>query len=169
MTMTAPSIASSAEPSSLRVSLGLLWRDKFAFIAVLFLLLVAFAAIFGPWLLGTAATQITLMARTAPPLSMQLGWHYILGADSLGRSILLRVIVGAQNTMKLAGCAGLCSLLVGSVLGFVAGYRNDWTSSLVLRLADILMSFPSLLLAMIGLYVLSPGITAVILLVAATR
>jgi peptide/nickel transport system permease protein len=169
MTMTAPPIVSSAEPSSLRVSLGLLWRDKFACVAVLFLLAVAFAAIFGPWLLGASATKINLMARNAPPLSMHLGWHYILGADALGRSILLRVIVGAQNTMMLAGCAVVISLLVGSILGFIAGFRNDWTSSLVLRLADILMSFPSLLLAMIVLYVLSPGLTNVILVLAITR
>lgn len=168
MTMTVPSI-DTPEPSALRQSLGLLWRDKFAFVAVLFLLLVAFAAIFGPWLFGPGATKINLMARNAPPLSTHLGWHYVLGADSLGRSILLRVIVGAQNTMMLAGCAVIGSLLIGSLLGFIAGYRGDWVSSVVMRFADILMSFPSLLLAMIVLYVLSPGVMNVILVLAITR
>ena len=168
MTMTIPSLA-IAEASPWRQSFGLLWRDKFAFAAVMFLILVAFAACFGPWLLGTAATKINLLARNAPPLSTHLGWHYVLGADSLGRSILARIIVGAQNTMMLAGCAVVASLLVGSLLGFIAGYRSDWTGSLIMRLADILMSFPSLLLAMIVLYVLTPGITNVILVLAITR
>jgi peptide/nickel transport system permease protein len=168
MTMTIPSLA-IAEASPWRQSFGLLWRDKFAFAAVMFLILVALAACFGPWLLGTAATKINLLARNAPPLSTHLGWHYVLGADSLGRSILARIIVGAQNTMMLAGCAVVASLLVGSLLGFIAGYRSDWTGSLIMRLADILMSFPSLLLAMIVLYVLTPGITNVILVLAITR
>jgi peptide/nickel transport system permease protein len=168
MTMTIPSLA-IAEASPWRQSFGLLWRDKFAFAAVMFLILVALAACFGPWLLGTAATKINLLARNAPPLSTHLGWHYVLGADSLGRSILARIIVGAQNTMMLAGCAVVASLLIGSLLGFIAGYRSDWTGSLIMRLADILMSFPSLLLAMIVLYVLTPGITNVILVLAITR
>jgi peptide/nickel transport system permease protein len=166
MTLSRPALA---EEAPWRQSLGLLWRDKFAFAAVLFLILVAFAACFGPWLLGTAATKINLLARNAPPMSTQLGWLYVLGADSLGRSILARIIVGAQNTMMLAGCAVVASLLIGSLLGFVAGYRNDWTSGVIMRLADILMSFPSLLLAMIVLYVLTPGVANVIVVLAITR
>jgi peptide/nickel transport system permease protein len=79
MTMTIPSLA-IAEASPWRQSFGLLWRDKFAFAAVMFLILVALAACFGPWLLGTAATKINLLARNAPPLSTHLGWHYVLGA-----------------------------------------------------------------------------------------
>jgi peptide/nickel transport system permease protein len=168
MTMTAPSLA-VAEPSAWRQSLGLLWRDKFAFVAVLFLILVVLAACFGPWLFGPTATKINLLARNAPPLSTHLGWHYVLGADSLGRSILARIIVGAQNTMMLAGCSVIAALLIGSLLGFIAGYRNDWTGSIIMRLADILMSFPSLLLAMIVLYVLTPGVANVILVLAITR
>lgn len=168
MTMAVPTIPASETPFW-RQSLLLLWRDKFAFSAVLFLLLVLLAACFGPWLFGTVATKINLMARNAPPLSTQYGWLYVLGADSLGRSILARIIVGAQNTMLLAGCAVLGSLLVGSALGFVSGYRNDWTSGVIMRVADILMSFPSLLLAMIVLYVMKPGVLNVVLVLAITR
>jgi peptide/nickel transport system permease protein len=168
MTLSSPG-PTTAEAAAWRQALGLLWRDKFAFAAVLFLILVAFAACFGPWLLGPTATKINLLARNAPPMSTQLGWLYVLGADSLGRSILARIIVGAQNTMMLAGCAVVASLLIGSLLGFVAGYRNDWTSGVILRLADILMSFPSLLLAMIVLYVLTPGVANVIVVLAITR
>jgi peptide/nickel transport system permease protein len=168
MTVTAPS-PSNLEASPLRQSLGLLWRDKFAFVSALFLIFVIGAALFGPYLVGTGGNKINLLARNAPPLSVHLGWHYFLGADSLGRSIFLRLIVGAQNTMMLAASAVFCSLVVGSVLGFIAGYRNDWTSGVIMRIADVLMSFPSLLLALIVLYVLDPGVTNVILVLAVTR
>jgi peptide/nickel transport system permease protein len=168
MTTTAPSITET-KPSSLHRSLGLLWRDKFAFVAAIFLIAVIGAALFGPSLVGTSGNKINLLARNAPPLSTHLGWAYLLGADSLGRSLLLRLIIGAQNTVLVAAAAVVCSLIVGSVLGFLAGYRNDWTSGAIMRLADILMSFPSLLLALIVLFVLSPGVTNVILVLAITR
>jgi peptide/nickel transport system permease protein len=168
MTTDAPSIP-KAPASPFAGSLGLLWRDKFAFFAAIFLIIVLGCAIFGPWLIGTAGNKINLAARNTPPLSFHLGWQYALGADSLGRSILLRLIVGAQNTMLISAAAVLASLVVGAVLGFIAGYRNDWVSSVIMRLADILMSFPSLLLALIVLFVLAPGVTNVILVLAITR
>lgn len=166
-TIVSPS--SQAERPAWRQYLSLLLRDKFATGAVLFLLLVIVAAFLGPILLGQDGSRINLAARNAPPLSFKYGWEFALGADSLGRSILLRLVVGAQNTIVIAGTAVCCSLLLGSLLGFLAGYRNDWTSNVVMRLADVVMSFPSLLLALIVLFVLSPGIVNVILVLAITR
>lgn len=155
--------------STIHRYLMLLWHDKFATAAVIFLLLIFLAALFGPAVFEASSNKINLLARNAPPLSFKYGWAFILGADSLGRSIFLRLIVGAQNTMLLAASAVVCSLLIGSFLGFVAGYRNDWTSSVIMRVADVVMSFPSLLLALIVLYVLKPGIANVILVLAITR
>jgi peptide/nickel transport system permease protein len=165
-TAASPAVAG---PSGLARWIGLLWRDKFAFVAVLFLIVIVFLALFGPALFESAAGKINLRARNAPPLSIALGWPYALGADSLGRSILARIAVGAQNTMMVAGCAVLASLLLGSVLGLVAGYRNDWASGVIMRVADVLMSFPSLLLAMIVLYVVGAGVFNVVLVLAITR
>lgn len=155
--------------STLHRYLLLLWHDKFATAAVIFLLVVFAAALFGPMVFGQMSNRINLLARNAPPGSIGQGWAFLLGGDSLGRSILLRLIVGAQNTMLLAASAVICSLLIGSFLGFVAGYRNDWTSAAIMRVADVVMSFPSLLLALIVLFVLQPGITNVILVLAITR
>jgi peptide/nickel transport system permease protein len=165
-------VASTDTPvrrSKLSRYLLLLWHDKFATAAVIFLLIVIASALVGPTLFGTLSNKINLLARNAPPLSVKYGWAFVLGADSLGRSILLRLIVGSQSTMLVAASAVVLSMLVGSFLGFIAGYRNDWASATIMRLADIVMSFPSLLLALIVLYVLQPGITNVILVLAITR
>lgn len=164
---TAP-IADPSRSLAFRRAVGLLWRDKFALSAAIFLLIVILCALFGPALFADEANRISLRTRNAAP-GLANGWEFLLGADSLGRPLLLRLIVGAQNTIFLALSAVLCSLVVGSTLGFVAGYRNDWLSNVILRLADILMSFPSLLLALIVLYVLEPAITNVILVLAITR
>lgn len=161
-------VTKPARTVALRRAFGLLLRDKFAFGGAIFLIIVVFCAVFGPALFADEAGRINLRTRNAAP-GLGNGWAFLLGADSLGRSLLLRLIVGAQNTILLAVSAVVCSLTIGSALGFVAGYRGDWLSNVILRLADILMSFPSLLLALIVLYVLEPGMTNVILVLAITR
>jgi peptide/nickel transport system permease protein len=151
------------------VLLAMLWRDKFATVAAIVLILTVSAALLGPALLHDAATAMNLRARNAPPFELERGLAFILGGDSLGRGILPRIIVAAQNTMMIAASTVLVSLFIGTALGLVAGYRGGVLGDLIMRLTDILMSFPSLLLAMVVLYVFDPSITNVILVLALTR
>ncbi|MDX1540602.1 MAG: ABC transporter permease subunit, partial [Geminicoccaceae bacterium] len=156
-------------PGSWRGIARLLWYDKFATASAVFLALVLFCALFGPWLLGDAANAMNLRQRNAPPLSLEQGWLYLLGGDALGRSILARLIVAAQNTVLIAASAVFLSLIVGGLLGLIAGYSGRGLGNLIMRFADILMSFPSLLMAMIVLYVLEPRALNVVLVLAITR
>lgn len=157
------------EPGRLAILLGMLWRDKFACCAALVLLVTVIAALIGPVFLTEAATAMNLRARNVPPFELDRGLAYILGGDSLGRGILPRIIVATQNTMMIAASAVLSSLVIGTVLGLIAGYRGGWVGDVILRLTDILMSFPSLLLAMVVLYVFDPSIGNVIFVLALTR
>jgi peptide/nickel transport system permease protein len=93
----------------------------------------------------------------------------VLGADALGRSILARIIVAAQNTLGVAAAAVAAALLIGGALGLLAGYRGGWLGNLILRLADTIMSFPSLLLAVVVLYVFEPRVGNLVLVLAITR
>jgi peptide/nickel transport system permease protein len=104
------------------VLLGMLWRDKFATFAVLFLIIAILCAIVGPALLGEAATKQNLRGRNAPPFSLEQGWLFILGADALGRPLLARIVVAAQNTLMVAAGAVVLSASFGAVLGLIAGY-----------------------------------------------
>jgi peptide/nickel transport system permease protein len=104
-----------------RAALAMLWRDKVALVAALYLVLVVLAALFGPLLLEDVATKMNLRGRNAPPFTLEQGWLYVLGADALGRSILARIIVAAQNTIAVAGAAVAFALLVGGTLGLIAG------------------------------------------------
>jgi peptide/nickel transport system permease protein len=162
-------VGAPARRSAVVDTLLLLWRDKFALVSALFLLVVVFAAIFGPSLLGDRALSINLTGRNAPPFSFEKGWLYALGADSLGRSLLARLIIGSRYTLLIAGSAVVLALVIGSFLGLIAGYRGGWVGAVIMRAADILMSFPSLLLALIVLYVLSPQISNLILVLALSR
>lgn len=148
---------------------GMLWRDKFATFAVVILAIIVLCAIFGPALLGEAATDQDLRGRNAPPFAFDRGWLYFLGADALGRPLLPRIIVAAQNTLLVAAGAVIFSATIGAVLGLVAGYGPRWLGTVLMRLADVIMSFPSLLLAVIVLYMLEPSVRNLIIVLAITR
>jgi peptide/nickel transport system permease protein len=149
--------------------LWLLWRDKLALVAALYLLAMLGCAIFGPSLLGDAANAMNLRLRNTPPFSFEHGWLYAFGGDALGRSILARIVVASQNTLAIAGLAVPIALLAGGSLGLIAGYSGRWAGHVIMRLADVLMSFPSLLLAVVVLYVFEPGIANLIAVLAVTR
>jgi peptide/nickel transport system permease protein len=156
-------------PGGTLALLRMLVGDKLALVAALYLLVMVFCALFGPALLGDVATAVNLRARNAPPFSLDNGWLFVLGADALGRSILARLIVAAQNTLAVASAAVVTALLIGSAIGIVAGYAGRWVDNLVMRLADILMSFPSLLMAVVVLYVLEPRVANLVIVLAITR
>ncbi|EJT02225.1 binding-protein-dependent transport systems inner membrane component (plasmid) [Rhizobium sp. CCGE 510] len=149
--------------------LAMLWADKLAFFAALFLLIVLLCALFGPFLLEGIATKQNLRGRNAPPFDITRGWLYVLGADALGRPLLARVVVAAQNTILVAAAAVLASSVVGTALGLVAGYSRSSAAQWIMRLGDVIMSFPSLLLAVIVLYMLEPSVTNIVLVLAITR
>ncbi len=166
--MTVVSDVAPPEESALLSSLRLLWHDKFAFAAAVFLLLVVLAAIFAPYLVNAEATTMNLRMRNVAP-GLTHGWLYLLGGDTLGRSLLARVLVGARTTMLISASTVVCSMVIGGVLGLIAGYRGGWFALIVMRVADIIMSFPSLLMALIVLYVLGTSVANVILVLAITR
>jgi peptide/nickel transport system permease protein len=160
--------AADIPPSRLSV-LRLLWADKLACAAGIYLLVIVLCAIFGPMLFGAEATRMNLRMRNAPPFSLEQGWLFILGADALGRSILARIIVASQNTIAVAAAAVTCALVAGAALGLIAGYIGRWIGGAIMRLADIIMSFPSLLLAVIVLYIFEPRVANLVLVLAITR
>ncbi|MES5097903.1 ABC transporter permease [Agrobacterium sp. BA1120] len=151
------------------VILGMLWHDKFACCAAIFLIIAVFCALFGPMLMGDSAVSMNLRARNLAPFTVDKGWLFVLGADALGRSLLARIIVAAQNTLMIAAGAVVCSAIIGSLLGLIAGYASERVSNIIMRLADVIMSFPSLLLAVIVLYMLAPSVGNIIIVLAITR
>jgi peptide/nickel transport system permease protein len=159
-------------PSSsngLRAVLALLYRDKFAFLSAIILVVMMLCALFGPWLLAGPADAMNLRLRAAPPFTLNNGFLYILGGDTLGRSILARIVVASRDTFAVSIGAVVCAVIVGTLLGLVAGLKSGWIGTLIMRCADILMSFPSLLLALVILYILGPSVTNVIIVLAVTR
>jgi len=140
----------------------MLLRDPYATVSVIFLLMLVACAVFGPFYLWEPATNMDLGKRNLPPFSLAHGFLYVLGADSLGRSMLARIVVGAQTSLAIASGAVLFSMIAGGLIGIFAGYVGGWTSTIIMRLTDVIISFPSLLLALIVLYIIGPNLFNVV-------
>lgn len=169
MTFHATDSAIAREPS-FAVRMGrMLWADKFALCAAIFLLVVVVIAIIGPTWLGELATKQNLRGRNLAPFDWSRGWVWWMGADALGRPLFARIIVATQNTLMVAAGAVALSAVIGTTLGLVAGFSSPRINQVIMRLADVIMSFPSLLIAVIVLYVLGSSILNLILVLAITR
>lgn len=173
--MTTPHDVISTPDAALTVrrrrgaSLSLLRSDRFACLAAAVLVVVALCAVLGPVLIGDLATEQDLRNTNRPPFSFESGWAFVLGSDSLGRSVLARLIVAARTTLSVAVPAVLLSLVIGSVWGMWAGYHRGRRESVSMRFADVILSFPSLLLAVVVLYVFSPSAANIVLVLAFAR
>ncbi|WP_199429192.1 ABC transporter permease [Qaidamihabitans albus] len=149
--------------------LSLLARDRVASTAAVVLVLIGACAVVGPMLLGDLAVEQNLRAVNLPPFSIGAGWEFVLGSDSLGRSVAARLVVAAGTTMSVAVPAVLLSLTVGSIWGMWAGFHRGRRESVSMRIADVILSFPSLLLAVVVLYVFTPSVANIIAVLAVAR
>ena len=168
MVQTTP-LREARSKGRLATTWSLLCADKFALAAAIILTIVVLCAVFGPMFLGEQASHQNLRGRNAPPFDLAKGWLYVLGGDQLGRPLLARIVVAAQNTMAIATGAVLASMTIGGTLGLIAGNSRGRAGQIIPRLADVIMSFPSLLLAVIVLYMLEPSVKNIIIVLAITR
>ena len=117
-------------------------RNRLALIGLAITSLLVFAAIFGPWIAPYSYTEQNLM-RVAELPSRE---HW-LGTDEVGRDLFSRIIYGARTAVAVAVFSTLISLSLGLMFGIAAASGHRWLDAFVIRLSDITMSIPSILLA----------------------
>ena len=138
------------------------------FSAIWLVTILTLAFIVAP-VLSDAANHQNIALRFLAPFQVDHGLAFILGADSLGRPILLQLIVGARTSMIIAICAVGISATVGYAIGLIAGYFGGWVDNVLLRIADVLHTIPSLLMALVVLFVLQPSVLNLIIVLGITR
>lgn len=159
------------QPSNWRLYLRALARDPFALVAAIFLVVLILAAVFAPWITPYDPERGGLMLRNKPPMtpSAEGGIPYLMGTDPLGRDELTRLIYGARVSLAVGFASVLVSGTIGVLLGLIAGYYRGGIDDLIMRIVDLQMGFPSLLVALLVLYALGGGVWKVILVLAVTR
>lgn len=145
--------------------------SKAVLFAAGFLLLISIAALFGPAFAFHDPNLVDLSLRNHPPMTPASdgGLPYFLGTDPLGRDSLGRIVLGARVTLAVALASVVLSGFVGVAIGLVTGFYRGKVEEIVMRLVDVQMSFPSLLIALLVLYVLGGSFLNVILILAILR
>ncbi len=137
---------------------GMCRENKLAVASAVVILLITLAAIFAPLVAPYDPTAQDLTARL-----QGMSAEHIFGTDQLGRDVLSRMIYGARISLCIGIFPTLISMLLGTLLGLMSGYLGKTVDFIIMRLADITMAFPSLLLAMVVMYTLGKGIINIFL------
>lgn len=120
--------------------------------------LAAIGALAAPWLAPYDPIALDPAARLQGP-----SWQHWLGTDQYGRDTLTRILYGGRSSLAVAGAATLFALVVGGVLGVLSGYYRGWVDASVMRVTDVLLSFPAILLAIALLAFLGGGFLNLVL------
>jgi len=153
-------------PERSRRSLGILRASGGARVGAAILMVIGLCAAAPQLLAPIDPTEQRLLARFTPPLTRSAdGTFAVLGTDQLGRDILSRLIYGARTSSLIGFAAVLIAGLTGTALGLLAGVRGGMSDHAVMRLADMQLAFPFILLAITVIGILGPSIRNLILVV----
>jgi peptide/nickel transport system permease protein len=138
-------------------------KNKMAVAGSMLVLGLFFTAIFAPWLAPYEPTEIHLDRILAPPSPAHL-----FGTDQLGRDILSRMIWGSRISLMVGFVSTGIAILIGTVLGAVAGYYGRWIDPVVMRSVDIMLCFPTLFLILAVIAFLEPSIWNIMMIIGLT-
>lgn len=170
MSQAAATSAVSTDPSR-RARLAEFWyyfsENRGAVIGLVFFLFLVLLAIFAPIVAPHDPTAQYRDAVLIPPVWQEGGRaEFLLGTDAVGRDMLSRLIYGTQFSLFVGVIVTTLSLVGGIIVGVIAGYFRGWVDTVIMRVMDIILAFPSLLLALVLVAVLGPGLTNAMIAIA---
>ncbi len=143
-----------------------LWRGRTGLVGTVVVLAVVVTGVLAPWLAPHPPNDQDIARRLRPPLWMDSGSPTnVLGTDQLGRDILSRIIYGSRVSLLVGVTAVTISGGMGVLLGLLAGYFGGWLDIVIMRLADVQLAFPFILLAILVVAVVGPGLRNVIVVI----
>lgn len=162
----------SDNPASRREArLGQIYRgwlqfrgNRLALLGLAIVLALVVIAAFAPWIATHSPYEQNLAQRLLPPGS-QGHW---LGTDEFGRDVFSRLVYGARITLYIVVLVALIAAPIGLIVGTAAGYLGGWIDAALMRITDIFLAFPSLILALAFVAALGPGIENAVIAIALT-
>jgi len=139
--------------SEWRRSLRGICKSRLALFGLLITGLLIFVAILAPLIAPYSPTKMSLRERLSPPSA-----SHLFGTDDAGRDILSRVIYGSRITLRICIIVVGLTLGIGTLLGILSGYIGGWVDELIMRLNDVFLAFPALILAMAIAAALGPSL-----------
>ena len=142
-------------------------RNKGAVAGLMFMCLIVFCALFAPWVAPHNPSEQYRDFLLTPPVWLEGGqWQFLLGTDELGRDLLSRLIEGSRLSLLIGLSSVVISLIPGVILGLFAGFFPRILGPGIMRLMDIMLALPSLLLAVAIVAILGPGLINTVIAIA---
>ena len=142
-------------------------RDRVAVVALVMLALILFAATFAPWLTPQNPynlAQLDIMdSKLAPGLKATDGFTFWLGSDEQGRDMYSAILYGLRISLGVGALSTVIALALGMAIGLVSAYAGGWLDSLIMRLVDLQLSFPAILIALVLLAVTGQGVDKIVI------
>ncbi|MEP2680273.1 MAG: ABC transporter permease [Sulfitobacter sp.] len=158
------------EPATLRSAAPSVWarlrRRKLALIGLALIAMTFIGAIFAPWLTPYDPNDQMFDGLTLQGAPMPPGAQFPLGTDLLGRDLLTRILYGARTSLIIGLVANGVALVIGTLIGITAGYFRCVIGGVLMRLTDLMMAFPALLLAICLAAIFQPSLWIVALVIA---
>lgn len=145
-----------------------LGRNKVMTIGILLVSVPVICAIFAPWLVAQDPSTQLLTARLKPPSWFDASAAFPLGTDGLGRDILSRLIYGARVSLLVGLTVVMIGGTLGTLIGLISGYFGGVIDSILMRIVDVFLAFPFLVLALVIMAITGPGLINVILVLGFT-
>jgi peptide/nickel transport system permease protein len=168
-----PELAQTIAPerSAVVAALRSLVRSRAAFLSAIFVVALVLVALFADVIAPHDPRAMSISHRMLWPVwtSAASNPDFLLGTDGLGRDILSRVIHASQMTLLVAVSAVVVSGAVGIMVGLLAGYFGGLIDSVVMRLADLQLAFPSLLIGLIVMALIGSGVLELVFVIALTQ
>ncbi len=153
------------QPSVWQRASASLARAKWPILAIVMLLFIVLLAIFSEQIAPRDPNRQNLILRLTPPLEANESGvpNFFLGSDGMGRDILSRLIFGARISISVGLLSVVVGGFMGTILGLIAGYFGGWIDDVIMRIADVQLAFPFILLAIMVLVVLGAGVLNLVL------
>lgn len=136
-------------------------RHRAATVSLVVLILIIAAAIFLPLVISSRPNAIDLLALQKPP-----GHGHLLGTDSAGRDVLARLLAGGRVSLLVGLTVAVSATTIGLILGITGGYFGGWVDMVVGRLADVVLSFPTLIVVISAVAFVGPSLATLIVAIA---
>ncbi|MCC6804195.1 MAG: ABC transporter permease [Anaerolineae bacterium] len=153
-----------AENTQRRRILRRFLRNRLAVIGLIVLILIVLVAIFAPLIATNSPFSTNLRALGKAPSA-----EYLLGTDTAGRDVFARLVYGSRISLVVGIGSVAIYITFGTILGLVSGYYGGWIDALIMRIADTMMSLPTLLLVLMLVTITQPSLVNIILAIALSR
>ncbi len=142
-------------------------ESRIALFALVALLTIILLALFAPWLVPQNPydlSQVSILDSRMPPGTKHFdGWTFWLGTDGAGRDLLSAILYGLRISLAVGVASGIIALAVGTIIGLFASYIGGRTDAFIMRIVDLQLSFPAILVALILVAILGKGVDKIII------